>query len=355
MPPNRNNVPQIVRRRNRAVATEPPEVMTRSKAMIVLVPAGIFDVARAFFEMFWFFGPALAWTLCTTGVNSVIGTTVANAGGQAVAGLCGAAAMVGGAAAAAPLEAFGVMMSMAVGFAGFLALGLLITIVNRRLFRAQATGLAWFIGSFAVSEIPFIGTIPAFTIAIYRLYRTQIRVEKAALKKWQEEQTVTQLQERNQEEAQRAQYQVAQQTQFIQQEATNDEMDQIRATNDEKYGGKKPQNERIIGQPVRRAEDSGTEEPQKKPSRIETEFDTLKDALSELNAKVDRTREENRKLIMARQIMLGGLANVNETDPVLQAARSRALLGQKVRSEENPNGFQFNNLREIPDRVREAA
>ena len=147
-------------RRNNA---GPPPVMTWPKASLVLVIAGIFDALRIFFEMFWFFGPALA----------AVATNAAAGGGT-----FGKAAAV----------MFGVIMAMAVGFAGFLVIGLLIIMTNQRLFKVSATGSLWFVGGFGLSEIPFLGTIPAFSIVPWKLYKTQIRIEEEQLKKYLEEQ-----------------------------------------------------------------------------------------------------------------------------------------------------------------------
>jgi hypothetical protein len=92
---------------------------------------------------------------------------------------------------------FGAIMSDVVGFAGFLTLGLLILMTNRRIFVVNPSGSLEFLASFGMCEIPFIGTIPAFSIMLFFLYRKQIKVEKTALKKWENEQENNRLQERN--------------------------------------------------------------------------------------------------------------------------------------------------------------
>lgn len=73
-----------------------------------------------------------------------------------------------------------------------------------------------------------------------------------------------------------------------------------------------------------------------------------KDALAELNSKSNRTREENIRLVKARQIMERGSIDVNETDPALRAAYERARRGEKVYSGTyaNRDGFRFNNIKQ---------
>ena len=95
-------------------------------------------------------------------------------------------------------EAFGAVMSDIIGFAGFLTLSLWIVMSNKRLFVVNPSGSLQFLASFGLCEIPFVGTVPAFSIMLYLLYRKQIKIEKAALKKWEQEQEQIKLQERNQ-------------------------------------------------------------------------------------------------------------------------------------------------------------
>ena len=76
--------------------------------MPVLVLCVIFDALRAFFSMFWFFGPALAALYCTSKVSGAIGET---AGGL----FCGTGAAVAGFYGFVPAAIFGTVMAMAVG------------------------------------------------------------------------------------------------------------------------------------------------------------------------------------------------------------------------------------------------
>lgn len=71
-----------------------------------------------------------------------------------------------------------------------------------------------------------------------------------------------------------------------------------------------------------------------------------KDALSELNDKKDRTREDNVKLIRAREIMERNSISANDmNDPVLMAAYKRAQQGENVfkNTHDTRNGFKFAN------------
>jgi hypothetical protein len=180
--------------------------MTWGKALPLLIVAGIFDVIRIFFEWFVFFGPALGAALgavgCTVVANNVIGTTVAATAGKLVATGCTlfstAVAGTAGVLLSETTVSFGAIMSDIVGFAGFLTLGLWILMTNKRLFVVNPSGSLQFLASFGVCEIPFVGTVPAFSIMLYFLYRKQIKIEKAALKKWEQEQENNRLQERNQ-------------------------------------------------------------------------------------------------------------------------------------------------------------
>ena len=197
MPQNRNN-------------PEPPPTMTWPKAIPILVTAGICDLFRGFFELFWLFGPALVGAGCTLGVNSALRTTLAETTGKLVAGGCTIVAGAAGYFGSEVFVGFGDIMAMAIGLASFLLLGMWILKKNARIFKVNATGSWWFIGGFAGSVVPFVGTIPMFSVVLYKLYKTQIRIEKAAFKKWKKEQEDNRLQERDQKIAYLMQAQSAQ-------------------------------------------------------------------------------------------------------------------------------------------------
>ncbi|MDO8593766.1 MAG: hypothetical protein Q7R59_02630 [bacterium] len=171
--------------------------MTWTQAAPVLAVAGLFDLIRLFFEMFWFFGPAVAALFCTVGVNNTLGTTVSGAVGKVVAGACTGGAATLGALGMPWIETFGIIMADAFGLIAFLVLGFWIVTRNPRIFKANASTWLWMTGSLGVSVIPIIGTLPAYFVVLRVLYSRQIKVEKAAYKRWEEENAATQLQARN--------------------------------------------------------------------------------------------------------------------------------------------------------------
>lgn len=180
----------------------------------MLIVCAVFDVARGFFEFFWFFGPALAAVTCTAGVNSAIGTSItAGVVGKGVAAVCTAAAGAAGFFGAGPIAAFGVVMAMAVGLFGWGTVTLILAITNPKIWRSNVSGWIWSIFALGISETPFLGTVPMLTITHWRLYRGQIRADKAALKKYRQEQNkitaAMQRREQNQQTAQLMQAQAA--------------------------------------------------------------------------------------------------------------------------------------------------
>lgn len=194
--------------------------MTWAKASPVLVVCVIFDALRIFFEQFWFFGPALAAVACTGVVSSVVGEL-----GGLTAAACTAGAGVLGYFGAAPIEAFGVIMAMAVGLMGWLAIGLMLIVSNARIFEENAGHALWFAGSLLISEVPIVGTIPALTIIVWRMYRTQIKKETAALQKYEGEQAAALAEEQRERQRQAAELMQAHAAQLAaaeQQEAMND-------------------------------------------------------------------------------------------------------------------------------------
>ena len=172
--------------------------MTWAKASPVLIIAIIFDAVRCFFEMFWFFGPALAGVGCTFGVNGWIGTTLVTVGGKLVAVGCAALAGVLGFYGSGAIEAFGVVMALATGLIGWLTVGLILIITNARIFKENEGHALWFIVSLAISEVPIVGSLPGLTVIAVKMYSTQIKKDKAALKKYQKEREELQNQDRNQ-------------------------------------------------------------------------------------------------------------------------------------------------------------
>lgn len=183
---------------------KPPKVMTWKKATPVLVVAGIFDAVRLMFEMFWFFGPAITALYCTVKVSDVVGAL-----GGLTTFACSVGATAAGVAGAPAIEAFGVVMAMATGFAGWLVVGGWIVMTNARIFKENAGNAVWFGASLLISEVPFVGSFPAISIAVWRLYHVQIKKDKTALQKYKEEQAAQML-KRQQQSAQLMQMQQAQ-------------------------------------------------------------------------------------------------------------------------------------------------
>lgn len=174
-------------------SSPPPEVMTWGKATPALVISGIFDALRLMFVGFIFFGPAMAGLYCDYKVSDWVGsalglTKAACASGAVALGFFGAPALM----------AFGTIMAMATGFAGWLVVGGWLMITNSRIFKENAL---WFVGSLLFSEVPFIGAIPAITVSVWKMYSNQIKLEKVAFAKWKKEQSATQLQEQRQQVA----------------------------------------------------------------------------------------------------------------------------------------------------------
>lgn len=236
MPPRNSNLPRL----RRGATSEPPSVMTKSKAAPIVIVAFAFDLVRGFFHLFWFFGPALAALYCTMHVSETLaGWTFGLLGTKTAAIACSSAATVIGAAAVEATAPIGVVMADAVGLIAFLSIGLWIVMTNIRILKAIKSAPLQFAGAFAVSEVPFIGAIPVFGIILCRLYGAQIRTDKVAYAKWEKETADARLQERNRQ-AQIQAYQsmqiqqAAQQAQFMRQEAANDERyNQQQAANDE--------------------------------------------------------------------------------------------------------------------------
>lgn len=193
----------------------PPKTMTWAKASPVLVVCVIFDALRIFFEQFWFFGPALAAVACTNIVSGWVGSLWG-----LTAAACAAAGGVLGYFGAAPIEAFGVIMAMAVGLMGWLAIGLMLIVSNARIFEENAGHALWFAGSLLISEVPIVGTIPALTIIVWRMYRTQIKKEAAALQKYESEQAAARAEEQEERRRQAAELMQAHALQQAQAAAT---------------------------------------------------------------------------------------------------------------------------------------
>lgn len=194
--------------------SKPPEVMTWAKATPSLVISGISDALRLMFVGFIFFGPAMAGLFCEYKAGEWVGsafglTKAACASGAVALGFFGAPTLI----------AFGTVMAMATGFAGWLVVGGWMLATNSRIFKENTL---WFVGSLLLSEVPFLGAIPAITVSVWKMYSNQIKIEKAEMEKWKKENATAQLQEQKR--------QIAERTQFMQNQAA-----QQQAANEEKY------------------------------------------------------------------------------------------------------------------------
>jgi hypothetical protein len=114
-------------------------------------------------------------------------------------------------------------MAMAVGLMGWLTVGLMLILSNARIFEENAGHALWFAASLLISEIPIIGTIPALTVVVWRMYRVQIKKETAALRKYESEQAAALEEERQQRLAEFMQSRALQQAQMAQAEQQEQE------------------------------------------------------------------------------------------------------------------------------------
>lgn len=204
--------------------SNPPPVMTWSKASPVLVVALIFDGLRILFDMFWFFGPAMVAIYCTIKVNGILTTVTFGLLGAKTAGaVCTTGAIAAGIAGAAAITTFGIIMAMAIGFLGWLTVGFIIMSTNSRIFKDSPGHALWFVGSLIVSEIPIVDAFPALITATTKIYSAQIKNDKEKLRKYVEQEGADQSQTRNEQAAQLIQARQVQAMQAEQQEAANDE------------------------------------------------------------------------------------------------------------------------------------
>lgn len=195
MPQKSSNPPS----RGRSGVASPPPRMTWGKAAPLFILTVLFDAVRFMFMWFVFFGPALAAFFCTvagsgTTIGSVLGTKV-------VGGVCITAAGAAGFFGAGVIETFGMVMAMAVGLIGWMTIGLLLMMFNSRIFKEDAGSILWMLGSLAIAEVPFLGSLPSLTVAMWRLYHVQIKKDKAAFAAYQKKKFEEERLERAQREA----------------------------------------------------------------------------------------------------------------------------------------------------------
>lgn len=213
MPQKNSSLPHS--RRTRKTSSAPPQAMTWGKAAPVLAVSLIFDALRFMFEQFWFFGPALAALFCSAKISGAIGTVWG-----AVPAVCGAGAVAVGIAGAPEIEMFGTILAMAIGLLGWLTIGAWLLLTNARIFEANATAMLWFVGGLFVSEVPIVGSVPAITITLWRMYHVQIKKDAEALKKYTQQDVEERQREQNRQVSEFAWQRNAQMEQ--EQEAAND-------------------------------------------------------------------------------------------------------------------------------------
>ncbi len=199
-------------------------MMTWTKALPVIAISFVFDALRSFFGMFWLFGPALAAAYCTAVASDTLATwTFGLLGTKTAAAACATSAAAVGSLLSAPLIIFGTVMGMAVGLFGWLTIGLVIMMTNARIFKEHAGHSFLFIFGLGLSEVPLIGALPALTGSTLRMYHTQIKSDKEALKKYEKGNADAQLQERREQAAELMQNQNMQLAQAAQQAEVDNE------------------------------------------------------------------------------------------------------------------------------------
>jgi hypothetical protein len=157
--------------------------MTWKKAAPLLVVSGVFDALRYFFLFFWFFGPALTAVYCA----AKVGDTAVVGGGLTALCIAGAAALgVGGSAL---FIAFGTIMAIAVGYAGWFIAIFIIAATNSRALGDNPASILWM----------FEGLGASVAVMVWGIYRKQIQNDRAALKKYHKERAALQRQEQDQQ------------------------------------------------------------------------------------------------------------------------------------------------------------
>ncbi len=170
--------------------------MTWTKAVPVLAVSIVFDAVRLVFANFWFFGPALAGTGAAAWVSSMLGGGVV--GGVVGVG-AGAVTTYYAAAASGAFQMIGTVIAMAIGFMGWLTIGLWLVVGNPEIFKVSASNKLWMLLGLGVAETPILSSfVPALTGSVVRAYRVQIKHDKAVLKRWQAKQARIEKENRTQ-------------------------------------------------------------------------------------------------------------------------------------------------------------
>ncbi|MFZ1075069.1 MAG: hypothetical protein WAN50_01715 [Minisyncoccia bacterium] len=167
----------------------PPETMTWGKAAPVLALSVIFDALRFVFDMFWLFAPLIASGIAAVVASGVVNQWVGWAPGAIKDGIVSATVTIAGLGTVAGTEViapFGVFMAMATGLCGWLTIGAILVVTNRRIFAENTETVLEYGSTLAGSELPILNALPMLTVVTTRMYRKQIRLEKAALKKYEQ-------------------------------------------------------------------------------------------------------------------------------------------------------------------------
>ena len=162
-----------------------PEVMTWLKALPILVLCVFFDAVRAFFNLFWFFGPQLVASGTNMWVSGILGGGAIARGAGAVAGA--ATGVISARYGYAVFIILGTILAIATAVLGFLVIALLLALFNPRIYGTTMGNKLLLLLGFGIGATPLIGGLPGMTGATVRMYYVQIKHDKAALKRWQTE------------------------------------------------------------------------------------------------------------------------------------------------------------------------
>jgi hypothetical protein len=166
-----------------ASPTPPKAKMTGIKSVLSFGFAAIFDFLTFIFVMFVFTAPFLIGTAAAvaasqTGWLSWIPSSVV----ASVAGGGAAAAEIFLPPVAAAVSAFGLLMSIIIGFMGGLFMAIWFWVFCR--VRPWGSG-KWVVAGGGASMVPFINMLPAFLLSTWAVVHSQRKVDKAERRKWE--------------------------------------------------------------------------------------------------------------------------------------------------------------------------
>lgn len=123
-------------------------------ALVAIGLAVVFDALRIACNWLWLIGPVFAGAYCVQPAIGVLCTTIG---------------------------AFGLILAIMVGLAGWLTVGTLLMIGVPGAFRGGSGW--WFVGGLLISEIPFLGSVPALTATTIKAVHGARKRQKEAQKK----------------------------------------------------------------------------------------------------------------------------------------------------------------------------